>query len=266
TDSEASAYFSGMALRWIRSDPVAAARLFLKKMLLVFNWRHQWLDYSYSYYPHGLHSLVRVLVVGPWLIVPLGLAGLVTLTMRGGAGSFRLWAVFVPAYAAAVAVFFVAERYRVPLLIALCVPGGAFVDWLLRIRTERPSKTVRAAASIVAACAIAYWPFHLESGRFQERLRLSKVLMNRGDFEGAANELQAAYALRPADLVTEFNLGVAMVSAGRGHEGIEHISHAVDGGVPLAGARYALAGAMLATGEKERAAALVRTFVPGPED
>jgi 4-amino-4-deoxy-L-arabinose transferase-like glycosyltransferase len=264
-DSEASAYFSANAFRWIRSDPFGAARLFFKKILLVFNWRHQWLDYSYPYYAGDVDSLLRVLIVGPWLIVPLGLTGLLMLWRSARRRLFGLWAVFVPAYATSVAVFFVAERYRLPLLIALCVPAGALVDRLLAYRTERLS-AVGLAGATIAACLITFWPFHLETGQFQERLRLSKVLMNRGDSAGAARELEAAHALRPGDLVTEFNLGVALASEGRAPEGIAHMSHAVDNGVDLPGARYALAGAMLTTGDRTRAAALVRNLTPDPAD
>ncbi len=265
SDSDASAYFTGRALQWVRSQPMAAARLFLEKILLVVNWRHQWLDYSYPYYAHDVDSLLRVLIGGPWLILPLGLAGLFALRLKTRADSWLVWLAFVPAYALSVAVFFVAERYRLPLLIALCVPAGALVDRLLEL-PPRDASTAAVFASIAASCTIAFWPFHLESGRFEERLRLSKVLMNRGAFEAAARELEAANALRPDDLVTEFNLGTALISAGRAPEGIGHIRHAVDGGVAVPGARYALAGALLTIGENERAAALIRTFTPDPND
>jgi 4-amino-4-deoxy-L-arabinose transferase-like glycosyltransferase len=264
-NGEASGYFSGMAFRWIRSEPAAAARLFVKKMLLVFNWRHQWLDYSYPYYAHDVDSLLSFLVIGPWLILPLGLAGLFVVRPKASIGSFVAWVAFVPIYAAAVALFFVAERYRLPLLIALCVPAGALIDRLLELRRSAPVGLALPAA-ITAACAIAYWPFHLESGRFEERLRLSKVLMNRGDFEGAVRELEAAHDLKPDDLVTEFNLGTALVSDGRAREGIDHLDHAVNRGVDVPGARYALAGAILATRDRPRAAALIQTFTPTPND
>jgi len=266
TDAEASSYFAERAFGWMRSEPSAAARLFVKKVLLVFNWRHQWLDYSYPYYAHDLDSLLRVLVFGPWLILPLGLAGLFVLTGTAGPKPFGVWAMFVPAYAIAVAVFFVAERYRLPLLIALCVPAGALVDRMLALGQVAARQAVFAAAGVAGACVVAFWPFHLETGQFEERLRLSKVLMNRGDFDGAERELDAAHALRPRDLVTEFNFGVALVSAGRTAEGIESMRHAVEGGVEVPGARYALAGAIMKTGDRAGAAALIHDFAPDPGD
>jgi hypothetical protein len=44
------------------------------------------------------------------------------------------------------------------------------------------------------------------------------------------------------------------------------VKHAVDAGVPMPGARYALASAMLATGDRDGAIALLRTYYPEPGD
>jgi Flp pilus assembly protein TadD len=180
--------------------------------------------------------------------------------------------VFASFYALSVALFFVAERYRLPLFVPLCVLSGGAVDRTLQA-FRKPSSTLRSPASArvaialgVAGAIVAAWPHHLDDGRYEERLRLSKALMNRHEYDAATAELQAAYALRPADSVTEFNLGMALVSGGRAQEGIAHVRHAVDAGVPMKGARYALANAMLVTGDRDGAAALLRTFTPLAED
>jgi predicted Zn-dependent protease len=121
-------------------------------------------------------------------------------------------------------------------------------------------------AGFVIACAVAFWPHHLDDGRFEERLRLSKVLMNHRDFAGAAEQLRNAHEIRPADTVTEFNLGIALTSDGRPGEGIPYLQQAVASGVPIPGARYALANAILRSGDQRRAADLLRTFQPDAGD
>lgn len=276
SDGEVSSYFTRQATAWVREHPALAAKLFLRKLALTFSARHQWLDYSYPYYARDTGSLLRVLVVGPWLLVPLGFVGIALLLAAlprassiPGSG-FWVWWSFVPFYALSVAVFFVAERYRLPLFVPLCVLSGAALDRLPQA-FPTPSSLLRppslaAAAVLVAGVAVAFWPFHLEDGRFDERLRLSKALMNAHDYGGAALELEQALAIRPADPTTEFNLGMAQVSSGRIQEGLAHVRHAVDAGVPLPGARYALASAMLQTGDREGAVALLRTFSPAPDD
>jgi 4-amino-4-deoxy-L-arabinose transferase-like glycosyltransferase len=274
SDAEVSAHFTRLATTWMRGHPADAARLFGRKLALVFNARHQWLDFSYPYYAHDTGSILGFLFVGPWLLVPLGLTGLVIgapafadARLRRGRPEYFTWASFVPAYALGVALFFVAERYRLPIFVPLCVAAGGAVDGIARMiaGTGRRTRAV-AAVVFVAGGVLAGWPFHLDEGRFDERLRLSKVLMNHGDYGTAAMELEKAYAIDPGHTVTEFNLGMAMVASGRVQEGIAHVRHAVDAGVPVDGARYALAGAMLRSGDNAGAAALLRTYSPAATD
>jgi 4-amino-4-deoxy-L-arabinose transferase-like glycosyltransferase len=279
TDAEVSAHFTGLATTWMRGHPAAAARLFVRKLALVFNARHQWLDFSYPYYARDTGSLLVLLFVGPWLLVPLGLVGL-ALGLRppsprgfGETGEIRdraylVWASFVPWYALGVALFFVAERYRLPIFVPLCVAAGGAVERIsqLLVRAMSSGPFAVPAAAFIAGCVLTGWPFRLEDGRFEERLRLSKVLMNRGDYGTAVMELEKAHAIDPAHAITEFNLGMALTANGRTGEGISHIRRAVEEGVAIDGARYALASALLSSGDIPGAAALLRTFTPAASD
>ena len=287
TDAEVSSYFTRRGLTWIREQPAAAAGLLAKKLALTFNARHQWLDFSYPYYARDTGSLLAALIVGPWLLVPLGFLGMAVrgTGSPGSTGSgFWIWFSFVPFYALSVAVFFVAERYRLPLFVPLCVLSGGAVDRLLQAFRKRPSdvgartsdvgprisdvgpRTSTAIALGVAGALVTAWPFGLDDGRYEERLRLSKALMNERDPAGAAAELEQALAIRPGDPTTEFHLGMAMLTDGRAQEGIAHVRRAVDAGVPIPGARYALVNAMLRTGDRDGAVTLLRAFQPAPED
>ena len=279
-DAQVSAYFTRLALDWLREHPAAGARLFLKKLALVFNARHQWLDFSYPYYAYDTGSILWMLFVGPWLLVPLGVAGFICVP-ADRRQEYLAYAVFVPFYALSVALFFVAERYRLPMFVPLCVTGAASVEILLqayRKRTSdpahrpsvvgpRPSARAAAPAAVaIAAAALTAWPFDIDTGRYDERLRLSKVLMNRGDYGEAAIVLEDAHRLRPSNSTVEFNLGMALVAQGRAEEGVAHLRHAVDAGVPVNGARYALARTLLTTGERDEAVRLLRSYQPLPED
>jgi Flp pilus assembly protein TadD len=156
--------------------------------------------------------------------------------------------------------------------VPLCAAGGAALDRAIGFlqeggARERVLRRVALPFAVFAMGAVlTAWPFDVPDGRFQERLRLSKVLMNRSDYGGAALELERALALAPGEVVTEFNLGMALVSAGRPQEGVAHIRHAVDAGVPIEGARYALANVLLQTGDRDGAVGLLRTFSPQPSD
>ena len=71
-DGEVSAYFYGLGWQWIRQHPGAAAALFARKMLYLFNRAHIFLNYSYPFYARDMRTVLLVLIVGAWLLVPLG--------------------------------------------------------------------------------------------------------------------------------------------------------------------------------------------------
>ena len=190
TDGEASAYFSGQATTWMRQNPVAAASLFARKMFYTFHAQHVALPHSYPFFAYDTGSSLRFLALGPWLLVPLGLAGLLFAPRQGeGPGrDFIIWAAFVPGYAAGVALFFVAERYRLPLLVPLCIGAGALVDFLWREVTSRHSRTALApaAAAVVVFATLANWPLpHLTDGRWAEGLKTAQMLVIAGDYAAA---------------------------------------------------------------------------------
>jgi 4-amino-4-deoxy-L-arabinose transferase-like glycosyltransferase len=267
SDNDVSRYFAGLAWLWVRANPGSALKLFGRKLYLVFSAHHQWLDFSYPYYAHDLNTALRALIVGPWLLVPLGLTGLVICGPVTRRREYLAWALFVPLYAVAVAVFFVAERYRLPLFVPLCAGAGATLDRFARAAAERRWRPVTAAAAIAGVIAVAVnWPSSLNDGRVDERLRLAKVLMNHRDYDAAATELQKVGEIDAANTTAEFTLGIALVSGGHTGEGIARARHAVDRGVPITGARYTLVRAMQVSGDEVGAAQLLRSFQPAPED
>src|SRR5690606_14041650 len=119
------------AVTWMTSHPGQAAWLFLKKFGYTFNAQHIALPYSYPFYAYEVPTVLRFYVIGPWLLIPLGLVGLVVLVRQASAAERQpllIWLSFVPFYAAAVAVFFVSARYRLPLLVPLCLGSGVALD------------------------------------------------------------------------------------------------------------------------------------------
>ena len=128
TDAEASDYFFSLSRKWMADHPGDALALFARKVYYTFNAAHVPLPHSFPFYAHDAGTALRFYAVGPWLLVPLGLAGLafgVATSTGQRRPAYLVWVSFVPAYAAAVALFFVAERYRLPLLVPLCAGAGA---------------------------------------------------------------------------------------------------------------------------------------------
>jgi len=233
--SEVSRYFYRRAWDWIVLRPGAALRLFLRKLAYCFNAVDLSLNYSYAYYRRDEATLLRVLVVGPWLLVPLGLVGLVAVPRRTGAHGFWIWAAFVPVSAVSVAAFFVSGRYRLPLLVPLCVGAGAALVWLVEVaRARRARPLLLAATALILPGGGANWNWRLDDGRSEERTQMIVRLVDGGRFDEARAILEEARRAEPARSEIRQALarvheseGVAASLAGRHAEGAADLERAV---------------------------------------
>jgi len=193
SDAEVSSYFSGLALRWMRSHPLIALALLSKKLGYTLSAQHVALPHSYPFYAYDANTVLRVLLVGPWLLIPLGIAGVFVPSAREQSG-YLIWATFIPAYALAVAAFFVAERYRLPMLIPLCVTSGGAIDFALR---ARPRQLALAAPLLIVLFAAVNWPTGLDNGRREEGVRLAQRLVILGRYDEANDWVRRMEPLEP---------------------------------------------------------------------
>jgi hypothetical protein len=184
TDAETSDYFRDLATRWMRTHPYDAAWLFAKKVFYTFHAQHVALPHSYPFFAYDTGSSLRFLAIGPWLFVPLGLVGL--FAARRLDRDYGIWLAVVPGYTIGVAAFFVAERYRLPLFVPLCVGAGGAVDFAWRAFSQKRLMSVAPAAAALAVLAIAVnWPLPLNSGRWDDGLRTAQRLVITGDYAEA---------------------------------------------------------------------------------
>ncbi len=165
--------FYRRAWQWIRSEPGAAFRLFLRKVAYTFNQADLALNYSYAYFWRDVKSPLRFLIVGPWLLFPLGLAGAAR-SLRNR--ELAIWVTFIPVYALSVAIFFVSSRYRMPLLIPMCITAGAMF--------VRPRLWQWIAAGVLAIGVC--WNFGLDEGRAHGRTNMIVYLIDERHFDEAA--------------------------------------------------------------------------------
>ncbi len=301
--AEVSAYFYGRAWAWIRTHPGDAVALTGRKLALLLNAGDLALNYSFTFYSRDERTWLRWLVVGPWLILPLGLVGLVVMGVQLRSRAFAAWAAFVPVYGALVVAFFVSTRYRLPLLVPLCVTAGAAVSWTVdRIRERRWRPLGWAAAGLASAALAANWPLGADTGRRYERaemavylagagrmdeaaawldrleddgaatglvyFRVGQAVWLRGDAAGAVPLLAKALALDPGQPNVRLALGRALLDAGRAGDALPHLVAAVDAGVLPDAARLAAARAQAALGRTDEArASLAALFglVPPPD-
>ncbi len=290
---EVDAHYRALAWEWVRSRPRDAARLFLRKLALVLAAPEIGLGYSYAYYALDEPTLLRWLVVGAWLLVPLGLLGFgerlwTGSASPGGRRAFALWALVVPAYAVSVAVFFVSARQRLPLLVPLSAGAGfALVQLVAAVRARATRGLAVRGAALAALLAVALWPHGLDDGRAEERtvmllwlvdngqgeealrrlpaveaehpeparllLRVGQALDANREAGAAAQLLERSRALAPESAQTRLALGMALFDAGRAGEAIPHLQAALDAGYRPESAGFALVQAFAASGRTEEA-------------
>lgn len=230
TDAEASSYFAGLATTWIREQPAAAAGLFARKLFYIFHAQHVALPHSYPFYAYDTPSLLRFFVVGPWLLIPLGLAGLFLVTRDR---DLLIWAAFIPGYAVGVAVFFVAERYRLSLLVALTIPAGAFLDRAWRALTPaRDSRwLLRSGLLVVAIAGAVNWPLRfLDDGRWNEGLRLAQRLVITGDYLGADAWVERLERGAPRPGRAHHDVAMQLVVQGQTDRAVPHLRKSLERG------------------------------------
>jgi len=267
TDAEVSDYFLDRGWQWLRAEPGAAAQLFARKLILALHADHVALPHSYEFFADDAKTALRWLIVNPWIIMPLGLAGLWCGRPRApqkGADGFWIWAAFVPAYAAALAVFFLAERYRLPLLVPLCVSAGMCVDWVLsgiaRSQPRSSGQWAGAACTLIVAAAIVNWPLNLADSREGDRLRMvlhAAVPRNVAEAERWAS-LAIASSTNPA--AVEERVGRIFLRAAQPQEALRYLRSAQAHGGAGAELLVDLAEAQQQTGDVGGAAATLRSI------
>ena len=277
--SQVSGYFYAQAFDFMRREPGAALRLFARKLAYALNAVEAPLNYSYAYFRQDEPTLLAALVVGSWLLVPLGLVGLVVHPPLPHRQAFAAWVSFVPAYLLSLALFFVSARYRLPLLVPLCVSAGAAVAQLVVwLRSGRRRQALVAGAALAALALFCNRDVglddgrgpqasemvlqHLAAGREAEAkqllarteslldnpgllyYRMGLAYSERGQPALAAPYFARALQADPGQADVELGLGQALLAAGQASEAEPHLRAARDAGVAPLESGFDLARAL----------------------
>jgi tetratricopeptide (TPR) repeat protein len=232
---EISSHFARKAWEWIASEPGAALALFAKKIRLVLSGDEAPLNFSFPWY-RDRSLLLKLLAVGPGLLVPLAGAGFV-LAFFASAGAARrallVWSAFVPAYVLAVAAFFVATRYRLPLVVALAPLGGAAVARLPAAWRAKGPRLAGAVAAAAVFAAVSLWPTGLWDGAQDEEMHLVLREIARGD-AAAMHHAETVAGEHPEPALVWLRVGRSFAAAEKSDEAITALSRSreVDSGRP----------------------------------
>jgi tetratricopeptide (TPR) repeat protein len=204
----------------------------------------------------------------------------------------------VPAYAASVALFFVADRYRLPLMVPLCVTAGGAIDVAIaEMAMRRWRRLLIPGLAFAALFAAANARVSLDEGRWTEGLRTAEryVILGRYDeadkwaawleardpahpgagllgvaqqmmaqeqFERALPYLTRAHDANPGEPRADYALGQVLLKTGHAADAIPHLRHGFEGNVDLPGGGFDYARALVDSGDLAGAAAVIRRINP----
>lgn len=196
--SEVSAYWFGKGLAYWREQPGAALALYAKKLALVWNRRELPNTLDQEFFGPFHSWLFRIpLLPGFALVAPVALAAAWTERRRA-------WPVlgFLAVTTIVTAAFFVCDRFRLPLAVALIPLAAVGVDRAIeRVRAAgslaRAARAHPAALGILAGATALVWiPFPklqaTETG--MSRYRLARAYEKEGHVQAATEAYMAADA------------------------------------------------------------------------
>jgi len=123
-----SSYFGSKAIKWIKENPSKFLALTIKKIALALN-RYEIPNNLDIGYIKERTIFLRYFTLPFWILGTLGLSGLIVLVRDR---RLRDYGVFFALYGVSVIMFFVSDRYRLPLAIPLIIYATGFFEYILR--------------------------------------------------------------------------------------------------------------------------------------
>lgn len=263
--AQASRFFTARAVDFITTEPVAAARLFAKKLYMFWEGPER-SNEKYLYFFWDRFGLGRVPMPGFWLVAPFALAGMVRLWPRRR--ELALLYLFVLAYALGIVAFFVVARYRLPVVPALMVFAAyAMVEAVTAVRAHRWTQV----AGVIGLVAVAFAAVNASYPDFLQRrpahiaishYTLAGAYTEHGNEDAALVELvhaRAAFEQAPSVYYAHiaqdiyFKLGTLLYQRGNCSEAIKALGQVHPAGPRAYQARFMFAECCERTGRFQEA-------------
>jgi Flp pilus assembly protein TadD len=231
TPQQASAYWQRLAMQHIRSHPSAAIAVTFRKALLLLNSTEipNHLDFLFIrdrapalwFMPISFGAVLSLAVLGVFFSIVTGRRRPETLLVLLLATGAML----------SVVPFFVADRYRIPIVPPLIIAAGAGVAMLVRftqdplLRTDRRALAGLVAASLVAAITLVPLARPLMG---HDYWMLAQAYQADGNLAAAVGAYEAAVRVEGKDAALLNNLATAYRETGRRDRAIAAFRRAIE--------------------------------------
>ena len=205
--SQVSDYWLRRGVSYLGSHPVHALQLLGRK--LFFAWTGAELGDNEDLAGIGRHlHFWRWLPIGAWLVMPLGLVGVIAARGR----EVGLARGFVLLQIAGILPFFVVARFRMPWVPVLAV----FAAWTAVTLVERRRQGLRLGLATAAAVAFCNAPWFgvRDPVDFDFEYRLAYAYQQRGDFDAALAGFRDAARRNPRHALARNAIAVMLAERG----------------------------------------------------
>jgi 4-amino-4-deoxy-L-arabinose transferase-like glycosyltransferase len=209
--SEASAYWFGRGLAYIRAEPVAWLRLEAQKLALFLNaeeiWNNRSIEVSRSF-----SWVLRLPLLGFGAIAPLALLGLAA-TAPAWRRLFPLHAM-LGVYLATALLFFVLSRYRAPVVPILTVFAACGAIHVVDAARGRRVRELALSLAALALFAVATHVPLLRQNLGMAHYNLGNRYKDRGEWDRAIEQYRKALEEDPAYLPLHNNFALVLEESG----------------------------------------------------
>ena len=260
--SEVSSYWYGRAFRYILHHPGSWLGLMSKKFMLF--WSGYETPLNFDYYFHNKYSpLLRIPFTNFVFIVPLALFGLIVYAKEWK----KRWLLYALILAGCISVvaFFMADRYRLPIVPFLLIFASAGAFWLLdHFRSGLSKHVIYAVLGLIALYVMVVWQYrdkraHTHFANDCYNLSLAYIIDDKpkaaiywgrravmidptlkdahynlgvahlqvNEQEQALQAFQKVVVLDSTDVNSQLNVGGILLMQGKSREALPHLSAAV---------------------------------------
>jgi len=225
--SEASHYWFTKGLKFIKDNPLDALFLYLKKCALFWRKEEIPLNINYPFFSKAFAPIFKLPFISFGIIAPLALLG-IFLSMRRKDDAL-LVTLFILSSVVSGVLFFVSDRYRLPVVPFLIVYSSYTICCFVEMTREKETKRIiRAAAMLIVLFAAINLPIdYLKTAPSSISYNnLGRIYNKQGSFDKAFVALKRALSIDPSFVEAHCNLGNTYFLQGLIDQAIEEYKNA----------------------------------------